>query len=191
MPSAPIVPWWQAMGLRAEIAASGGADDVRMSLHDAVYGRKGTDTPVAYAAPADYAAITHPSPSLLDLMARIAIRLAGPPSAAPAAVWHLGQAMGGGKSHGLVGLWHLATNPQQLAATPLGQSVARAVTDMVGVGKVAEDLDNPMCVVLIGLERFTNYQVKAPNVVCYRFISLSSSHTVNTVRCYRAAWRQT
>ncbi len=148
MPSAPIVPWWQAMGLRAEIAASGGADDVRMSLHDAVYGRKGTDTPVAYAAPADYAAITHPSPSLLDLMARIAIRLAGPPSAAPAAVWHLGQAMGGGKSHGLVGLWHLATNPQQLAATPLGQSVARAVTDMVGVGKVAEDLDNPMCVVL-------------------------------------------
>ena len=44
---------------------------------------------------------------------------------------------------------------------------------------------------LIGLERFTNYQVKAPNVVCHRFISLRSSHTVNTVGCYRAAWRQT
>ena len=148
MPDVSIVPWWQAVSLRPEIAAAGGADDVRMSLHDAVYGRKGTDTAVPYAAAVDYAALTHPSPSLVDLMARIAIRLAGGPTAAQAAVWHLGQAMGGGKSHGLVGLWHLATSPQQFAGTLLGRRVIDVVAGMVGPGKVAADLGDPLCVVL-------------------------------------------
>lgn len=139
-----IVPWWQAISLRAEIGAADGAvDDVRMSLHDAALD---PDRTAAYADAEHYAAITHPSGSLLDLMARVAIRLGSNKPAT--AVWRLDQAMGGGKSHGLVGLWHLATNPQGLANTTLGGQVKELVVSIVDAGTVAEDLNNPVCVVL-------------------------------------------
>ena len=140
----PITPWWEAMSLRPEIVAAGGtADDVRMSLHDAALDPARA---VAYAEPEQYAAITHPSGSLLDLMARVAVRLGSTKPAA--AVCRLDQAMGGGKSHGLVGLWHLATNPTRLAGTDLGRSVAELIADIAGVGQVAANLNNPVCVVL-------------------------------------------
>ena len=139
-----IAPWWQAMSLRPEIAvADGVVDDVRMSLHDAALDPARA---AAYADPEQYAAITHPSGSLLDLMARVAIRLGSDKPAT--AVWRLDQAMGGGKSHGLVGLWHLASNPTSLAHTPLGHQIAEKVVDIAGAGSVAENLNNPLCVVL-------------------------------------------
>ena len=51
MATAKTVPWWDVMRLRPEVA-DGAANDVRMSLHDAAFGPKGTDTGVAYADPA-------------------------------------------------------------------------------------------------------------------------------------------
>jgi hypothetical protein len=141
--------WWQVMQLRPEIAAAGGTDDVRMSLHDAVFGAKGAPSASSpYSDPVNYAAVTHPSAGLIELMARIALRLAGPGSAPQTAVWRLDQAMGGGKSHGLVGLYHLAAHPRRLAGTALGEQVTRTVKEIAGDAKVAGDLDNPVCVVL-------------------------------------------
>ena len=149
MSSTQITPWWEVMRLRPEIAAAGGADDVRMSLHDAVFGAKGAPTTSSpYTAPVAYASITHPSAGLVELMARIALRLAGPTSVTQTAVWRLDQAMGGGKSHGLVGLWHLAAHPRKLAGTDLGKQVSRTVGTIAYKAKVAGDLDNPVCVVL-------------------------------------------
>ena len=98
-----LAPWWKVISLRNEVISSGGAiDDVQMSLHNAVFGTQGIGagrTP--YAEATYYGAITHPTGSLVDLMAQVAVRLGAPGSTQTSAVWRLDQAMGGGKSHGL------------------------------------------------------------------------------------------
>ena len=138
-------PWWNIMSLRPEVITSGGTiSDVRMSLHSAAIA---TGARVPYANPGYYGEITHPAGSLVDFMARVAVRLGVPYSTQTQAVWRLDQAMGGGKSHGLVGLWHLATHPRLLAATDLGEQVIKAALDITG-RPVDPDLSSPRCVVL-------------------------------------------
>ena len=97
-----------------------------------------------------YGQITHPTGSLVALMAQIAVRLGsgGPASTRARAVWRLDQAMGGGKSHGLIGLWHLAGHTDRFAATDLGVAVFHEVGRVVGPGAVGSDLGGPRCVVL-------------------------------------------
>ena len=106
--SSKVTPWWEVLRLRNEVTAGAGSiDDVQMSLFRAVHGVAGHTA--AYADATYYGEITHPSPNLVDLMAKVIVRLGGGQrhSAAPA-LWQLDQAMGGGKSHGLIGLWHVA-----------------------------------------------------------------------------------
>ena len=143
-------PWWEVIELRDEVKASDGAiDDVQMSLHDAVFGKEGVGagcTP--YADATYYGDITHPTGSLVELMARVAVRLGVPDSAQTSALWRLDQAMGGGKSHGLIGLWHLAAHPEALARSDLGKKVMSTAENIAGRGQVRADLGNPICVVL-------------------------------------------
>ena len=145
-----IPQWWDVMELRAEVVSSGGAiDDVQMSLHNAVFGREGVGagrTP--YSDPVYFGDITHPTGQLVELMAQIAVRLGVPGSTETSAMWRLNQAMGGGKSHGLIGLWHLATHPEELAGTDLGREVMATAEKIAGNGRVLPDLGNPICVVL-------------------------------------------
>ena len=118
-----VTPWWETIRLRAEISeASGGLDDVQMSLFNAVYGAAGEKP--RYAKPSYYGEITFPSDNLVDLMAKVAVRLggAGDLYTRTPALYRLDQGMGGGKSHGLVGLWHLAAHPQDLAQTDIGRA---------------------------------------------------------------------
>ena len=150
MDNSPPTPWWETIQLRDEISdGRGRIDDVQASLHDAVFGR--ADGLHGLYGDADrYGQITHPTGSLVALMAQIAVRLgsSGSASTRARAVWRLDQAMGGGKSHGLIGLWHLATHTDRLAATDLGEEVFRKVGRVVGPGAVASDLGGPRCVVL-------------------------------------------
>ena len=143
-------PWWQVVELREEVRASDGAiDDVQMSLHNGVFGTDGVGagrTP--YADAGYYGDITHPTGSLVELMARVAVRLGVPGSTQTSALWRLDQAMGGGKSHGLIGLWHLASHPGELSQTDLGRQVMSAAESIAGRGNVRADLGNPICVVL-------------------------------------------
>ena len=143
-------PWWEVIALRDEVTSSGGAiDDVQMSLHNAAFGREGVGagrTP--YSDAAYFGSITHPTGNLVELMARVAVRLGVPGSTQTSAMWRLDQAMGGGKSHGLIGLWHLTVHPEELAETDLGQEVMAAAASIAGPGKVRADLGNPICVVL-------------------------------------------
>ena len=91
-------PWWEILKLRSEVRASSGAiDDVQMSLFRAVHSL-GSDAP-PYASAKYYGEITYPTPPLVELMAKVAVRLGGGSSytAAPA-LWRLDQSMGGGKS---------------------------------------------------------------------------------------------
>jgi hypothetical protein len=143
-----VLPWWQVVQLRSEVTANHGRiDDVQMSLHDAVFG-KAAGGKVPYHQAAYYGEITHPAGSLVDLMAQIALRLGVAGSTLARAVWRLDQAMGGGKSHGLIGLWHLTEHVDEFAETELGSLVLAAAEDIAGKGALAPDLGKPRCVVL-------------------------------------------
>ena len=145
MTNTPPASWWNIMQLRSEVVASDGViSDTRMSLHNAAVA---TTAQALYASPSYYGDITHPAGTLVDFMARVAVHLGIPHSAQTKAAWRLDQAMGGGKSHGLVGLWHLAVNPRRFAATDLGRDVFGAAFDITG-RVLPSNLGNPHCVVL-------------------------------------------
>ena len=111
--------WADVLTLRPEISdADGQIADLQMSLYSAVY----TDRNVPYADPVYYAEITEPTPRLVQFMSTIARRL-GTGARGGKALFHLDQGMGGGKSHALVGLYHLANSPQVFMATELGQRI--------------------------------------------------------------------
>ncbi len=141
-------PWWETLALRDEIATAAGAvADVQMSLHEAVHGHVGKKVP--YADTRYYGEITHPTTGLVDLMAAVAVRLGSSSTVETArAVWRADQAMGGGKSHGLVGLWHLARDPSTFRQTDIGQAVWERAGSIAGKGAVSDDLGDPHVVVL-------------------------------------------
>ncbi|MCY4516058.1 MAG: DUF499 domain-containing protein [Acidimicrobiaceae bacterium] len=147
--AAEPTPWWHTVKLRSEVeTAHGNIDDVQASLHDAVFG--GSAGRSLYADPAYYGQITYPTGSLVGLMAKIAVRLGaqGEPAKRAKALWRLDQAMGGGKSHGLIGLWHLASNPADFATTDLGAAVLVQAKEIAGSEALISDLSSPRCVVL-------------------------------------------
>jgi Protein of unknown function (DUF499) len=143
-----VTPWWETIRLRAEIIdASGALDDVQMSLFNAVYGAAGEKP--RYAKASYYGEITFPSENLIDFMAKVAVRLGAGRDVytrAPA-LYRLDQGMGGGKSHGLVGLWHLATHPRELAETDIGKAALGTASRIAG-GELPADLTDPQIVVL-------------------------------------------
>ncbi len=115
---ATVPSWTEQLKLRPEVLASdGGVGELQMSLHKAVY--QTVDVP--YRDVGYYAEITEPTPNLVGFFARIARRLAIAGEAV--ALYHLDQGMGGGKSHALVGLYHMAANPRAFFATELGKEV--------------------------------------------------------------------
>lgn len=142
-----VTPWWEVLKLRDEVVhASGSIDDVQMSLFQAVHGTVNDRPP--YAEAPYFGQITHPSPLFTDLMAKVAVRLGGGVRHSRSqALWRLDQAMGGGKSHGLIGLFHLAKNPRALSATDIGRDTfARAAQILDEV--LPADLNKPQVVVL-------------------------------------------
>ena len=110
--------WADALTLRGEVAGSDGSvGELQMSLHKAVF--QTVDVP--YRKVDYYVDITQPTPNLVGFYARVARRLGTDTDAT--ALFHLDQGMGGGKSHALVGLHHMAGSPQEFFATELGRSV--------------------------------------------------------------------
>ncbi len=142
-----VTPWWKALKIRQEIlSASGQIDDVQMSLFRAVHGA-GADRP-PYADAGYYGDITHPTERLIDLLTEIAVRIGGGDDYLKArAVTRLDQGMGGGKSHACIGAFHLASNPEALLGTELGQRVADRAKAKMG-RPLANDLGRPHIVVL-------------------------------------------
>jgi hypothetical protein len=135
------------MALREEVlAANGSIDDVQMSLHNAVFGSP--SGPAPYANADYYGEITHPSSQFGTLMAKVAVRLGGGHEyhRAPA-LWRLDQAMGGGKSHGLIGLWHLAAHPGEMSETDIGSVAFERAAEIVG-HPLPGDLNSPRVVLL-------------------------------------------
>ena len=118
MTTSPTTHWADALKLRPEVHSSDGSvGDLQMSLHKAVH----QTVNVPYRKVSYYGDITQPTPNLVGFFARVARRLGT--DADGRALFHLDQGMGGGKSHALVGLWHMAANPEGFFATDLGRQV--------------------------------------------------------------------
>ena len=145
---AAVTPWWEALEIRPEIVnAAGQIDDVQMSLGDAVHA-SGAARP-AYADAAYFGAITHPTRRLVDLLAKIGVRLGGGSEdyLRAHALTRLNQGMGGGKSHAEIAAWHMAAHPSEFFATDIGRAVHAQMAQIVGRGLTA-DLGHPVVVVL-------------------------------------------
>jgi Protein of unknown function (DUF499) len=134
------VPHWaDVLSLRSEVATSDGSvGELQMSLHKAVY--KPVDVP--YRKVDYYVDITQPTPNLVGFFARIARRLGTDADAT--ALFHLDQGMGGGKSHALVGLYHMASSPAEFFDSELGRAV-RAEAEQ---GNTDADMSDTKVVVL-------------------------------------------
>jgi hypothetical protein len=147
MMAARVTPWWEATRLRREVTAGSGiVDDVQMSLFNAVHGVAGERPP--YSDPAYFGEITYPSPNFVEFMAKVAVRLgAGTKYKAAPALWRLDQAMGGGKSHAMIGLWHLAAHPSALRGTDIGREAWSTAAKVAGAS-LSNDLAEPQVVVL-------------------------------------------
>lgn len=115
----PAVPHWaDVLPLRKEVRGKDGSvGELQMSLHKVVF--QTVDVP--YRKVGYYSEITQPTPNLIGFYAQVARRLGTDIDAN--ALFHLDQGMGGGKSHALVGLYHLAASPSEFLDTELGQAV--------------------------------------------------------------------
>lgn len=140
----PYKHWADLLTLRKEITdAAGQIADLQMSLYSAVY----TDRDVPYADCGYYAEITEPTVGLVRFMGAVARRL-GTRRRGGKALFHLDQGMGGGKSHALVGLYHLANDAETFLSTGLGQQVkseaeqAGGIVDLAGARAVVLSADN-------------------------------------------------
>jgi hypothetical protein len=110
--------WADVLTLRQEVTdASGQVANLQMSLYSVV--SKTADVP--YRNVGYYGDITMPTSGLVGFMAQVAQRLGS--AGATRALFHLDQGMGGGKSHALVGLYHLANDPAGFLACELGRLV--------------------------------------------------------------------
>lgn len=128
----PLQLWTDVLKLRPEvIAADGGIGDLQMSLHKAVY----QTAAAPYRDIFYYDDITEPTPNIVGFFARIARRLSA--AAESVALYHLDQGMGGGKSHALVGLYHMTHDPKTFFATHIGQKVYSEASS--GGSKIAFD----------------------------------------------------
>jgi hypothetical protein len=110
--------WADVLTLRPEVRASDGSvGELQMSLHKAVY--QTVDVP--YRKVDYYVDITQPTPNLIGFFGQVARRLGT--SADATALFHLDQGMGGGKSHALVGLHHMANKPEEFFDTDFGKLI--------------------------------------------------------------------
>ncbi|MGD1225784.1 DUF499 domain-containing protein [Streptomyces krungchingensis] len=124
----PIMKHWaDILSLRPEVRASDGSvGELQMSLHKAVY--QTVDVP--YRKVDYYVDITQPTPNLIGFFGQVARRLGT--SGEATALFHLDQGMGGGKSHALVGLYHMASKPEEFFDTDFGRRI-KAEAEYAGV----------------------------------------------------------
>ena len=134
--------WADVLTLRDEVRLTDGSvGELQMSLAKAVY----QTVPAPYAKCAYFTEITQPTPLLVGFLGRVARRL-GVEGVEAQACFHLDQGMGGGKSHALVGIWHMIDSSDAFFASDLGHAVAAEAT----AGGRTLDLSSVVPVVLIG-----------------------------------------
>lgn len=119
--------WAEELTLRDEVLASDGSvGELQMSLGKVVYK---TDA-VPYAKADYWCEITEPTDSMVNIFTDVALRLWGPDGLDIVALRQFYQGMGGGKSHTLTGMWHMAHDPDVFFASDLGTKVIDAAESL-------------------------------------------------------------
>jgi hypothetical protein len=136
-----VAHWADVLHLRPEVLARRGhAEGLQMSLYDAIY----QTAEVPYRDATYWCDITEPTTKLVEFMAEIARQLAGSGIDGELfggdSVFHLDQGMGGGKSHALTGLWHLARSPAAFLASDIGTQVADVARRRAGADIAVGDV---------------------------------------------------
>jgi hypothetical protein len=150
---AELKPITQTCTPRSDVLAGGLSDNHFAAQLDQVVRDPGA-YPV-YGDPTEFFAITYPTAGLRDLLTRTFGRLSG--AKVPGAEHGLIRSetsFGGGKTHGLVGVYHLATGARPLS---IGEFVDPALLpdDCQVAGVVADTLDPVNGLVTNGLRSFT------------------------------------
>lgn len=103
-----VHPWHEVLALRPDLL-SGELEmaEFAADLYDVVEGRGGS----VYREPHRFFSLTYPTHNLRDLVRNVALRLAGKGSKA---VHQINVTFGGGKTHALITLFHLANDPATL-----------------------------------------------------------------------------
>lgn len=115
--------WAEDLVLRDEVLASDGSvGELQMSLGKVVY----KTASVPYAKADYWCEITEPTDSMVNIFTDVALRLWGPIGLDIVALRQFYQGMGGGKSHTLTGMWHMAHDPDVFFRSDLGQKVKSA-----------------------------------------------------------------
>lgn len=101
-------PWHQVLTLRPDLM-SGELEmaEFAADLYDVAEGRGGS----VYSDPSRFFSLTYPTHNLRDLVRNVSLRLAGKGSKA---VHQINVTFGGGKTHALITLYHLAKDPANL-----------------------------------------------------------------------------
>ena len=111
--------WADHLRLRDEVVASDGSvGDLQISLGKAVYQTE--DVP--YRELSYWCEITEPTDLMIGTFAKVARRLWATTLDSTALI-QFDQGMGGGKSHALVGMWHMARQPSDFFSTDIGRQV--------------------------------------------------------------------
>lgn len=114
-PKTSVLPWHAVMKLRADIKSTElSQKQFAADLHDVMLGRN----PGIYHDPAEFFALTYPTAKLRDLARDVTWRLAGK---SEKAVRQLYLTFGGGKTHSLITLMHLVSDPEALPDIPAVQ----------------------------------------------------------------------
>lgn len=124
--------WADVLTLRPEvISRRGHAEGLQMSLFDAVY----RENDVPYRDAGYWCDITEPTVRLTEFFAQIALCVSDAHidgKMIADRLFHLDQGMGGGKSHALCGLWHMATNSDEFFDSDVGSRVAQVAAQRSG-----------------------------------------------------------
>ena len=111
--------WADHLQLRDEVIASDGSvGDLQISLGKAVYQTEN----VPYRELSYWCEITEPTDLMIGTFAKVARRLWSTTLDSTALI-QFDQGMGGGKSHALVGMWHMARQPGDFFSTDIGHQV--------------------------------------------------------------------
>ena len=108
MPKTPWTPWHEVVTLRDDVKAGDLAlNSFAADLYEVKLGRART----VYQDPREFFALTYPTRNLRELVKDVVYRLAGKNEKA---VRQLELTYGGGKTHTLITLYHLVTDPEHL-----------------------------------------------------------------------------
>lgn len=151
-----IKPWHEVVRLRADIRSQElSLKAFAADLHDVLIGAN----PGVYHDPKEFFALTYPTTRLRDLARDVVHRLSGK---SEKAVRQLHMTFGGGKTHSLITLVHLCSNPETLPDVPAVQQFKAHIGTGLPKARIA-------AVVFDRLDAERGMEAKAPNGKVARF----------------------